>query len=179
MHGNGQISEERQGDKCIVELVAVVGSPDAPVLPSSRHSPYTGQDPLFCQLPAPHSFLLSQLFLSFLAAVDWGNFHVHKKFHNHLFPPTASILLLARKQAPSFVQNLSSCGKKCTLKNWGGGESHIGSGDPGDVEIQVALEKLVEPCDHLRAESTCAICFVQDDDLARRAPDSGTQTIIV
>jgi hypothetical protein len=95
--GNGQIGEERQGDKRIVQLIAVFSSPDAPVRPPSRYSPKTEQHSLLRQLATPRRFLFSQLFFSFLATLYPANFHVHKELHHDLFLFTAVWLLLARE----------------------------------------------------------------------------------
>jgi hypothetical protein len=84
-----------------------------------------------------------------------------------------------REQTPNFVDNLRGRGKKCTLQKWGGGDSLIGSCDPGDLESHLVAQELVEPRDDFRAESTGPIGFVQYDHITRSASDSRLQSIIV
>jgi hypothetical protein len=81
MYGDLQIREKGQGSERIVELVAIVRAPDAPILPPARHAPKADQYSLRGQLAAARRFFLAQLLFSFVTSVYAADRHVHKKLH--------------------------------------------------------------------------------------------------
>ena len=86
--------------------------------------------------------------------------------------------LTASKRRISSI-TFAAVGRKWTLQNWRGRDSHIGSCDSGDLEGYLVAQELVEPRDDFRAKSTGPIGFVQYDHIARSASDSRLQSIIV
>ena len=101
-----------------MELVAVVCSPDAPVLAPARHAPKTDQYSLPGQLAAARRFFLPQLLFSFFAGIDAADLHVHKKLHHHLLGLTACYLIKRRVSSTT----LAAVGRRA---RWRIGEAGI------------------------------------------------------
>ena len=121
MNSNLQVREQRQRNERIVQLVAIVRSPDAPVLPPPRHAPKTDQYSLPRQLTAARRLFSRNCFSRSSPAVYAADFHVHKKLHCYLLRLTAIFTVTASKRRVSSI-NLRGRGKKGTLQNRGGRE---------------------------------------------------------
>jgi hypothetical protein len=67
-----------------VELVAVIRSPNAPILTPAGYAPKSEQYSLPGQLAAARRFFVAQLLFSFVTSVYPADRHVHKKLHHHL-----------------------------------------------------------------------------------------------